>query len=190
MDGRDTSVQALKLKKTVVLVGMMGAGKTAVGRALAQALHVPFRDSDAEIERAANMTIAEIFARDGEPFFRQKEAQVISRLLDGPPAVLSTGGGAYMRETNRRMITERGVAVWLDAALPVLWNRVKHKNTRPLLQTSDPRGTLREIYDQRVPIYALADLKVPSEQGTSIEAMAGRVIGILKTRPDVLQEDE
>ena len=103
---------------------------------------------------------------------------------------LSTGGGAYMRETNRRMITERGVAVWLDAELPVLWNRVKHKNTRPLLQTSDPRGTLREIYEQRVPVYALSDLKVPSEQGKSIEAMAGRVIEVLKTRPDVLQEDE
>ncbi|MBY6005809.1 shikimate kinase [Salipiger bermudensis] len=188
MDGRDTSVQALKLRKTVVLVGMMGAGKTAVGKALAAALHVPFRDSDAEIELAANMTIAEIFSRDGEPFFRQKESQVISRLLDGAPSVLSTGGGAYMSAANRAMITERGVAVWLDAALPVLWNRVKHKNTRPLLRTPDPRATLREIYEQRVPVYALADVTVTSEQGKSVEAMAGRVIESLKARPDVLQE--
>ncbi|APZ54511.1 shikimate kinase [Salipiger abyssi] len=189
MDGRDTSVQALKLKKTVVMVGMMGAGKTAVGRALASALRVPFRDSDAEIERAANMSIAEIFARDGEPFFRQKESQVIARLLDGAPAVLSTGGGAYMRPQNRAMITERGVAVWLDAELPVLWNRVKHKNTRPLLRTADPKATLREIYEQRVPIYALSDLSVKSEQGIAVEAMAARVIAALKTRPDVLTED-
>ena len=189
MDGRDTSVQALKLRKTVVLVGMMGAGKTAVGKALAAALHVPFRDSDAEIELAANMTIAEIFSRDGEPFFRQKESQVISRLLDGTPSVLSTGGGAYMSAANREMITERGVAVWLDAALPVLWNRVKHKNTRPLLRTPDPHATLREIYQQRVPVYALADVTVTSEQAKTVEAMAQRVIEALKARSDVLQED-
>ncbi|MBR9839543.1 shikimate kinase [Salipiger thiooxidans] len=190
MDGRDTRVQALKLKKTVVLVGMMGAGKTAVGKALAHALRVPFRDSDAEIELAANMTIAEIFSRDGEPFFRERESQVIARLLDGRPSVLSTGGGAYMREENRRMITERGVAVWLDAALPVLWNRVKHKDTRPLLRTADPHATLRELYCKRVPIYALSDLTVASEQGKSVEAMAQRVIEALKTRPDVLMEED
>ena len=190
MDGRDTSVQALKLRKTVVLVGMMGAGKTAVGKALAAALHVPFMDSDAEIELAANMTIAEIFSRDGEPFFRQKESQVISRLLDGTPSVLSTGGGAYMSAANRKMITERGVAVWLDAALPVLWNRVKHKNTRPLLRTPDPHATLREIYEQRVPVYALADVTVTSEQAKTVEAMAQRVIEALKARSDVLQEDK
>lgn len=189
MDGRETSVQALKLKKTVVMVGMMGAGKTAVGRALAAQLHVPFRDSDAEIEKAANMSIAEIFARDGEAFFRQKETQIIGRLLDGAPAVLSTGGGAYMREENRRMITERGVAVWLDAELPVLWNRVKHKDTRPLLRTADPRATLAEIYAKRVPVYALSDLTVKSEQGKSIEAMAARVVEALGSRPDVLAED-
>ncbi len=190
MDGRDTRVQALTLKKTVVLVGMMGAGKTAVGKALATALRVPFRDSDTEIESAANMTIAEIFERDGEPFFRARETQVISRLLDGRPAVLSTGGGAYMRAENREMITRRGVAVWLDAALPVLWNRVRHKSTRPLLRTADPQATLRDIYEARLPIYRLADLAVASEHGRSVEDMAGHVIEMLKTRPDVLAAEE
>ena len=178
-----------RLKKTVVMVGMMGAGKTAVGKALAHALNAPFLDSDAEIEKAANMTIPEIFERDGEPFFRLKERQVIARLLDEKQGVLSTGGGAFMAAENREMITERGVAVWLDATLPVLWNRVKHKNTRPLLRTPDPKATLREIYEQRVPIYALADLTVTSEQAKTVEAMAQRVIAALKARPDVLQED-
>lgn len=190
MDGRDTRVQALTLKKTVVLVGMMGAGKTAVGKALATALRVPFRDSDAEIESAAAMTIAEIFERDGEPFFRARETQVISRLLDGRPGVVSTGGGAYMRAENRDMITRRGVAVWLDATLPVLWNRVRHKSTRPLLRTADPHATLRDIYETRVPVYQLADLAVASEHGRSIEDMATLVIDMLKTRPDVLVAEE
>ncbi|WP_417721733.1 shikimate kinase [Salipiger sp.] len=190
MDGRDTRVEALRLKKTVVLIGMMGAGKSAVGRALATALNVPFRDSDAEIEIAANMSIAEIFSRDGEAFFRRKETQVIDRLLDDTPAVLSTGGGAYMAPGNREMITRKGVAVWLDAELPVLWNRVRHKSTRPLLRTDNPLATLTEIYERRVPIYALADLKVPSGARQSVEAMARTVIGVLKTRPDVLTEAE
>ncbi|GGG76524.1 shikimate kinase [Salipiger pallidus] len=181
-------MQALKLKKTVVLVGMMGAGKTAVGKALAQALNVPFRDSDAEIEIAAARSIAEIFERDGEAFFRRKEAQVISRLLDGTPSVLSTGGGAYMQEANRTAITDRGVAVWLDAPLNVLWNRVRHKDTRPLLRTDNPKETLREIYEARVPVYALADIAVPSEQGKTVEGMAQRVIEALKARDDVLKE--
>lgn len=104
--------------------------------------------------------------------------------------MLSTGGGAYMRAENRAMITERGVAVWLDAALPVLWSRVRHKSTRPLLRTADPHATLREIYEARVPIYRLADLAVTSEQGRSIDEMAERVIELLTTRPDVLAAGE
>ena len=114
------------LKKTVVMVGMMGAGKTAVGRALAARLAVPFLDSDAEIETAANMTVPEIFARDGEPFFRKKEAQVIARLLDEERGVLSTGGGAFLVEENRRMISDSGVSVWLNADLDLLWQRGRH----------------------------------------------------------------
>jgi shikimate kinase len=176
-----------ELHKTVVLVGMMGAGKTAVGRALAARLGVPFLDSDAEIESAANMTIPEIFARDGEPFFRAKETQVIGRLLDEEKGILSTGGGAFLAEQNRTMITERGVSVWLRADLDVLWNRVKHKDTRPLLRTADPYATLRGIYEQRVPVYAQADLIAESDGETSIENMVNRVVDALATRPDVLE---
>lgn len=176
-----------RLKKTVVLVGMMGAGKTAVGKALAAALHAPFLDSDAEIEKAANMTIPEIFARDGEPFFRLKERQVISRLLENERGVLSTGGGAYMAPENREIISKKGVAVWLNADLDLLWSRVRHKDTRPLLRVPDPLGALTKLYNERVPVYAKADLTVVSQPGLSIDAMASRVIEALRTRPDVLE---
>lgn len=181
------SNSGFELHKTVVLVGMMGAGKTAVGRALAARLGVPFLDSDAEIELAANMTIPEIFARDGEPFFRTKESQVIGRLLDEEKGILSTGGGAFLAEQNRAMITERGVSVWLRADLEVLWNRVKHKDTRPLLRTADPYATLRGLYEQRVPVYAQADLIAEFDGETSIENMVNRVLEALATRPDVLE---
>lgn len=178
------------LKKTIVMVGMMGAGKTAVGRALAQRLNVPFLDSDAEIEAAANMTVPEIFVRDGETFFREKESQVICRLLDEKRCVLSTGGGAYMSDKNRQMISERGIAVWLKADPEVLWSRVKHKDTRPLLRTGNPRATLQEIYEARVPLYEMADLAVISDSQTSIDNMVDRVLAALKTRPDVLEESK
>ncbi|MEY8834348.1 shikimate kinase [Phaeobacter italicus] len=176
-----------RLKKTIVMVGMMGAGKTAVGRGLAARLDVPFLDSDHEIEVAANRTIPEIFARDGEPFFRQKERQVISRLLEEERGVLSTGGGAFLAEENRRTISEKGVSVWLKADLDVLWNRVKHRDTRPLLRTADPHATLSAIYAERVPFYAQADLAVVSDGKASIEEMVSRVIEALKARPDVLE---
>ncbi len=179
-----------RLKKTVVLVGMMGAGKTAVGKALASMLHAPFLDSDAEIEKAANMTIPEIFDRDGEPFFRVKERQVISRLLDREKGVLSTGGGAYMAQENRDIISNKGVAVWLNADLDLLWQRVRHKDTRPLLRVPDPLGALTRLYEERVPIYSKADLSVVSEPGLTIEEMAKRVLTALKTRPDVLEVQE
>ncbi len=176
-----------RLKKPVVLVGMMGAGKTAVGTHLARVLAVPFLDSDDEIVKAANRSIAEIFARDGEAFFRQKESQVIARLLAGPPGVLSTGGGAWLAEANRAAISGAGVAVWLRADLDLLWQRVRHKNTRPLLRTPDPHGTLKALLEAREPVYALADLVVDSRPGLSIDAMAERVLATLETRPDVLE---
>lgn len=176
-----------RLKRSVVLVGMMGSGKTAVGRALAQRLNVPFLDSDAEIEQAAQATIAEIFARDGEPFFRAREAEIIARLLAGPPGVLSTGGGAFMAERNRDQIAQLGVAVWLDADLDLLWERVRHKSTRPLLQTANPRKTLAEIFAARTPIYALAGLRVETRPGYSIEDTAARVIEALASRPEILE---
>lgn len=177
------------LKKTIVMVGMMGAGKTAVGRALAQRLGVPFLDSDAAIEAAASRTVPEIFARDGEPFFRAKETQVISRLLDTERGILSTGGGAFLGAVNRDNISKRGVSVWLNADLELLWQRVRHKDTRPLLQTDDPRATLADIYAARVPLYALADVTVLSLPDLSIEEMVTRVITqMLEERPDVLED--
>lgn len=176
------------LKKPVTVVGMMGAGKTAVGKALATRLGVPFLDSDAEIEAAANMTIAEVFQRDGEAFFRDREAEVIVRLLSTGPIVLSTGGGAFLAERNRDAISAAGVSLWLRADLDLLWQRVRHKTTRPLLRTADPRKTLGEIYAARQPIYALADLVADADPKYSISDMAAHVIDVLKTRPDVLEE--
>jgi shikimate kinase len=169
------------------MVGMMGAGKTAIGTALARHLNVPFLDSDAEIETAANMSIAEIFERDGEPFFRRKEAQVIARLLQGPPGILSTGGGAFLQPGNRETIGAQGVAVWLRADLDLLWSRVKHKSTRPLLRTNNPRATLRDLHDARVPDYSKADITVDADPAFSIEEMTARVIEALLARPDVLE---
>lgn len=177
-----------RLAKTVVMVGMMGAGKTAVGTALARCLGVEFRDSDEEIVRAADRSIAEIFERDGEAFFRARETEVIARLLRGTPCVLSTGGGAFLSEANRRLINEAGVSVWLRADLELLWQRVRHKTTRPLLRTANPRETLRALYVARMPFYAKADLLVDASPEVSVDEMAGRVVAALKTRPDVLED--
>jgi len=177
------------LKKTVVLVGMMGAGKTAVGKALATMLDVPFLDSDAEIEAAANMGVGEIFARDGEAFFREKETQVIARLLQGHAGILSTGGGAFLKERNRALIHRDGVSVWLDARLPLLWRRVRHKDSRPLLRTEDPYQTLSDLYEARVPSYAKADLRVDVMPGLSIEQTAQSVLDVLSQRPDLLHQE-
>ena len=172
----------------MVLVGMMGAGKTAVGTALARRLGVPFLDSDAEIEGAANLSIAEIFEREGEAFFRAKESQVIARLLDRRGGVLSVGGGAFLRDENRRLITAKGISVWLRAEVDLLWARVRHKTSRPLLRTADPRATLAELAAARAPDYARADLVVDAVPGRSIEEMAEVVEAALRTRPDVLEE--
>lgn len=169
-----------KLRKPVVLVGMMGAGKSAVGFALSQILGVAFLDSDEALTEAANMSIAEIFERDGEAFFRDRETEVIDRLLTGAPAVVSTGGGAFMSERNRALISQKAATVWLKADLELLWNRVKHKTTRPLLRTDNPRRTLGEIYETRNPIYALADLSVDARAEYSIEEMAQAVCAALQ----------
>ncbi|MFC3180370.1 shikimate kinase [Cypionkella sinensis] len=175
------------LKKTVVMVGMMGAGKTAVGTALSRLLGVPFVDSDEEIVRAADRSIAEIFARDGEAFFRARETEVIARLLRGAPCILSTGGGAFLAEANRDLIHDAGVSVWLRADLELLWQRVRHKSTRPLLRTANPRETLRGLYDARLPFYQMADLTVDSSAELSVEDMAARVVEALRSRADVLE---
>ncbi len=166
----------------------MGAGKTAVGTQLARILGVSFTDSDDEIVRAAAMTIPEIFARDGEAFFRARESEVLARLLRGAPGVLSTGGGAFLAEANRAAIRAAGVAVWLRADVDLLWSRVRHRSHRPLLRTADPKGTLAALAAARAPVYALADVTVDSEPGLSVEAMAGRVIAALTERGGVLEE--
>lgn len=177
----------MRLKKTVAMVGMMGAGKTAVGTAVARILGVTFRDSDEELVKAAGRTIAEIFERDGEPFFRARETEVLSRLLREEPSILSTGGGAFLSETNRRMVQEQGVSVWLRVDLDLLWNRVRHKTTRPLLRTPNPRETLRGLYEARLPFYQMADIIVDSAPDLSVDDMAHRVIAALATRADVLE---
>jgi shikimate kinase len=179
----------VRLKKTAVMVGMMGAGKTAVGTALARLLGVPFRDSDEEIVRAANRSIAEIFERDGEAFFRARETEVISRLLAGEPGILSTGGGAFLSDQNREVISAQGVSVWLRADLELLWQRVRHKTTRPLLRTANPLETLRGLYDERLAFYQKADLAVDAAPDLSVEDMALRVMQALAARPDVLERD-
>lgn len=179
----------MRLKKTAVMVGMMGAGKTAVGTALARLLGVPYRDSDEEIVRAANRSIAEIFERDGEAFFRARETEVISRLLAGEPGILSTGGGAFLSDQNREVISADGVSVWLRADLELLWQRVRHKTTRPLLRTANPLETLRGLYDARLPFYQKADLAVDAAPDLSVDDMALRVMQALAARPDVLERD-
>ncbi len=152
----------LSLPRTVALVGLMGAGKSAIGRRLGQRLGLPFVDADDEIERAAGCTISEFFERFGETEFRNGERRVISRLLEEPPHVLSTGGGAYIDAATRALMREKALTVWLRADLDVLYDRVKKRSHRPLLRQGDPREILGRLIDQRYPIYAQADLIVES----------------------------
>jgi len=151
--------------RTIVLVGMMGVGKTTIGRRLAPRLGLPFFDADAEIEKAAGMSVAELFEQHGEDSFRGGEAQVISRLLDGPPHVLSTGGGALFNEQTRKRITDGTVSIWLKADLDAIIARATRRNTRPLLKTGDPKATLTRLLEERKPFYAIADLHVDSQPG-------------------------
>src|SRR5215472_10093948 len=151
--------------RSIVLVGMMGVGKSSIGRRLAARLGVPFVDADTEIEKAADMSIADIFARHGEAYFRSGEARVIARLLDGGPQVLATGGGAVMNADTRTAIKAKGVSVWLSAEFDVLMRRIsKRKNERPMLQTADPAATLRELLVVREPVYAQADITMQSRE--------------------------
>jgi shikimate kinase len=151
-------------RRSIVLVGMMGAGKSSIGRKLATTLGVPFVDADTEIEAAAGMTIPEIFAAHGEPYFRAGEARVIARLLDGGPQVLATGGGAFMREDTRAAIRAKGVSVWLKADYGVLIRRTRRRTDRPMLQTPNPAETLKDLIAERYPVYALADIIVASRE--------------------------
>ena len=151
--------------QSIVLVGMMGAGKTAVGKRMAQRLRLPFVDADAEIEAGARMTIPEIFERFGEAYFRDGERKVIARLLENGQKVIATGGGAFMSPSTRDRIAQKGVSIWLKPEFEVLMRRVRKRSNRPLLQTPNPEATLRRLLDERSPTYALADITVPSFDG-------------------------
>jgi len=159
---RLASIREALGSRSIVLIGLMGAGKTAVGKRLAARLDLPFLDADHEIELAAGQTISEIFAEHGEPYFRSGEAKVIARLLGGGPEVLATGGGAYMDAHTRANIKAQGISVWLKAELPVLLHRVRRRDHRPLLTAGTPEVVMRELMKRRYPVYAGADITVES----------------------------
>ncbi|GEO12675.1 shikimate kinase [Microvirga aerophila] len=171
--------------RSIVLVGLMGAGKSTVGRRLAQKLGLPFRDADHEIEAAAGMSIPDIFSIHGEAYFRDGERRVIGRLLQEGPMVLATGGGAYMNEETRARIAENGVSVWLRADLDVLMRRVRKRATRPLLQNPDPEGTMRQLMAIRHPVYALANLTVDSHEAPHDRV----VIDVMKAVAEWLEQN-
>jgi shikimate kinase len=166
-------------QRSLVLVGMMGAGKSSVGRRLAARLGISFVDADAEIETAAGMSVTEIFKVHGEEAFRAGEARVIARLLGAGPQVLSTGGGAYMNEKTRKAILERGVSVWLKADFDVLARRIRRRSDRPMLHTDNPSETLRQLIAQRYPVYAQADVTVHSRDvphDTIVDEILARLV--------------
>jgi shikimate kinase len=169
------------LKRTVALVGMMGAGKSALGRRLAARLGVEFRDADTEIEQAAGCTINEIFARYGEPAFRDGERKVIARLLTLPPHVLATGGGAFADDETRARIKDEAASVWIKVPLEVLIARVGRRDTRPMLKDGDPAEIMERLLKQREPLYAEADLTVNSEDGPHQMAV-DQIVTMLKDR--------
>jgi shikimate kinase len=171
---RDRARAALG-SRNLILVGLMGAGKSSVGRIVASQLGVPFIDSDVEIERVSRMTIAELFAAYGEEEFRALEARVMKRLLKGGPRVISTGGGAFINDRTRKHIKRGGLSIWLKADLDVLWERVNKRDTRPLLKTENPKQTLENLLIARYPVYALADLTVLSRDVRK-EIMADEVL--------------
>jgi shikimate kinase len=170
-----------KLEKTLVLVGMMGAGKTSVGRRLASTLGVPFRDADAEIELAAGCTVSDIFERFGEPAFRAGERKVIARLLGEPAHVLATGGGAFMDMETRTRIKQSAISIWLRAHIELLLERVTRKDHRPLLRNTDNRAALERLLREREPIYAQADIVVESDDGPH-DAVVKRILAALDTK--------
>jgi shikimate kinase len=175
----DAEISAALGKRCVVLIGMMGAGKSTIGRRMAARLRLPFVDADTEIETAAGMSIPDIFATHGEADFRAGEARVIARLLDGGAQVLATGGGAFMNADTRAAMRTKAVSIWLNADFDVLMRRVtKRKNERPLLQTADPAETLRRLLVEREPIYALADLSVKSRD-VSHDAIVAEIMTVL-----------
>lgn len=164
--------------RSIVLVGLMGAGKSAVGRKVAASLGLPFADADTEIETVSKMTIPELFEHYGEPEFRSLEQRVISRLLKTGPQVLATGGGAFINENTRSEIAQDGISVWLSADIDLLMERVSRRKNRPLLRTADPRAVMQRLMDERYPVYANADIEVRSRD-ISKEDMAANVVAAI-----------
>ena len=178
---RDAALATALGRRSIVLVGMMGAGKSSIGRRLAGRLGVPFVDADVEIEQAAGMSIADIFATRGEAEFRAGEARVIVRLIDERPRVIATGGGAFMNADTRAAVALRAVSIWLKAEIPVLLRRIKRKNDRPLLQGADPEGTLQRLLAERESSYAGADIVIASHEGPH-EAVVEAIVEALDRR--------
>jgi shikimate kinase len=183
---QEAEIAAALGMRSVVLVGMMGAGKSTIGRRLSARLRLPFLDADSEIEAAAGMSIQDIFEAHGEPHFRDGEARVIARLLDGGPAVIATGGGAFMREDTRNRIRDKAVSIWLKADADIIMKRVKRRADRPLLQTADPAGTVERLIGEREPIYSHADITiwsrdVPHEK--IVDECIDALHGLLSTSP-------
>ncbi len=172
------AIKAMLGKRSIVLVGLMGAGKSTIGKRVAQMLGVNFIDADTEIEAVSRMTIPELFERYGEAEFRDLERRVIRRILRTGPKVLATGGGAFMNEQTRKAILRAGVSVWLKAELDVLMERVGRKSNRPLLKTADPRATMQELMDKRYPVYALSEVTIISRDEKK-DVMAGEVVDAL-----------
>ncbi len=164
--------------QSITIVGLMGAGKSVIGRKVASKLKIPFVDADAEIEKAAKMTVADIFASYGEPEFRRLEKSVIKRVLESGPQILATGGGAYMDDETRAIIGQNGISLWLSADIDLLMQRVSKKTTRPLLRNPDPRGVMEDLINERYPVYGLADLEVAS-QDVSKDEMTNNMISAL-----------
>jgi shikimate kinase len=186
----EAAVMAALGGRSIVLVGMMGAGKSSIGRRVAIRLGIPFVDADAEIEKAAGMSISDIFVIRGEGEFRAGEARVVARLLESGPQVLATGGGAFANPDIRAAIAAKGISIWLKAEFDVLMKRIKRRHDRPLLKTEDPGATLRKLMQERDPIYALADLIVQSRDvlhdkivDEIVGALAGQ-LGVAGAAPD------
>ncbi len=180
--------EALPLGRTIVLVGLMGAGKSCIGRRLAQRLNVDFVDADAEIEQAAGCSVAEIFEKYGEAFFRDGERRVMTRLLQGPPTILAAGGGAFLDPETRKLIGEKAISVWLRADLETLVARTKGRGHRPLLNEGDPRDTLAKLIETRYPVYAEANITVDTGADNPTVTCTRVIQALVGIRGDVVDE--
>lgn len=176
---RKSPSPSLRIDRPIALVGMMGAGKTTVGRRLARALNLPFFDADEEIEKAAGMSVAELFARHGEASFRRGEAKVIKRLLSGEPIVLATGGGALLDAGTRAIVSARAISVWIRADVETLVKRATKRPTRPLLKVGDPKETIARLLEARTPYYEAADLVVDTKPTSHAQTVAA-IVGALR----------